>query len=118
MNPYVQKIVAAVVGTLLPKIVPPAGSEPNANAFALAYVLTQIDCMPAHLRTALIALETVFDSGAIARYGRPFHLLGSKEREAYLETWENAKIGTQRDFVRFHRSLTIFALYSASTSAP
>jgi hypothetical protein len=110
--------VAAVVGTLLPKIVPPTGSEPDANAFALAYVLTQIERMPAHLRTALIALETIFDTGAIARYGRPSHLLGSKERGAYLDGWENAKIGTQRDFVRFHRSLTIFALYSKWTSAP
>ncbi len=112
MLPPLRSVVASVVATLIPEIEVPADLQNNADAFAVAFVITQIDRMPAHLRAAMLALETLFDAGAIARYGKPFHRLSEARRRAYLASWTNAKLGVRRDFVRFHRSLTIFALYS------
>jgi hypothetical protein len=112
-----RSIVTAVVGTLIPEIEPPDGLQSGADAFAAAFVIAQIDRMPAHLRTAIVTLVTLFDAGAIARHRKPFYRLGDSERQTYLASWAQSKLSVQRDFVRFHRSLTIFALYSKRAPA-
>ena len=117
MLPHVRSIVTSVVATLIPDLEAPPDLESNADAFAVAFVIMQVDRMPAHLRAAMLALETIFDAGAIARHGKPFHRLGAARRRAYLATWTTSKLGVRRDFVRFHRSLTVFALYSKRTRA-
>jgi hypothetical protein len=112
-----RSIVTAVVGTLIPEIEPPDGLQSGADAFAAAFVIAQIDRMPAHLRTAIVTLVTLFDAGAITRHRKPFYRLGDSERQTYLASWAQSKLSVQRDFVRFHRSLTIFALYSKRAPA-
>jgi len=112
MQAHLRAVVAAIVATLLPEIEPPDGQQPDSDAFAVAFAIGQIERMPAHLRTAMLALETIFNAGAIARYGKPFRRLTEPQRNAYVAAWDTSRIGAQRDFVRFHRNLAIFALYS------
>lgn len=117
MPRLVRSIVAAVVATLMADIEPPEDLTDGADAFAVAFVISQIERMPGHLRAAMLALETAFDAGAIALHRKRFHRLGQPQRAAYLASWTNSKLGVRRDFVRFHRSLTVFALYSKRSSA-
>jgi len=112
VNAYARSVVEAVVATILTDIERPARPLPDSDAFALDFVLGQIERMPAHLRAALLTLEYAFEAGALARHGRPFRKLGPSERRAYLAAWQRAPLGPLRDFVRFHRSLLTFALFS------
>jgi Gluconate 2-dehydrogenase subunit 3 len=117
MQAHLRAVVAAVVATLLPEIEPAEDQQADTDAFAVAFVIAQIERMPAHLRTAMLALETIFNAGAIARYGKPFRRLTQVQRNAYVAVWATSRIGAQRDFVRFHRNLAIFALYSKRATA-
>jgi Gluconate 2-dehydrogenase subunit 3 len=117
MQAYLRAVVVAIVATLLPEIEPADAQQPDSDAFAVAFVIAQIERMPAHLRTAMLTLETIFNAGAIARYGKPFRRLTRAQRSAYLTAWASSNIGAQRDFVRFHRNLAIFALYSRRAKA-
>ncbi len=113
LSRYNRAIVDSVVTTVLPSIDSPHTWEAGSAEFARDFVAAQIERMPVHLRTAMIGLATAFDVGAIARFGRPFHKLDPERRQSYLASWKRSNVATFRDFVRFHRSLAVFALYSA-----
>lgn len=83
-----------------------------------AFVLQQHSRMPDYLRIPMLIATLGFDSEAFARTGIPFHRHRPELRRGQVQAWKNARLGVQRDLIRYFESLVTLALYSRLNSDP
>jgi len=102
---WFERSVRAIVVTVLQAH--GLGAEAEADS-VVDFVRGQYRRMPDYLRLPLGLLTLMFDAYPCLLRGRPFHRLGRPERQRQVASWKHARLGVNRDLIRFYESLAIF----------
>lgn len=88
-----------------------AAGNPAAAPAAAALVRRQKSRLSLPLAAALQILEWGFSLSGWCRRGRPLASFSPAEWQGQIRAWRNSRLGPCRDFLRFHQSLTLLALW-------
>jgi choline dehydrogenase-like flavoprotein len=82
------------------------------------FVSNQLSRLSGYLKRPMALVTLVFDTTALFRFGRRFHNLPPDKQRRHIAAWRNGKLGVQRDLIKVHESLVVFAFESAASANP
>ncbi|HVU38617.1 MAG TPA: GMC family oxidoreductase [Opitutales bacterium] len=113
LQPHLHDTACALAYSLAANLAEPGRPElaPPYNDLA-DFILREEARMPDYLRGPVKLATLGFDLAGWLTLGTAFHRAAPAQRAKLIRAWKNAATSAQRDFVRFHESLTALALHS------
>ena len=71
----------------------------------------QISFISYYLKIPFLIISLVFEASSIFSKGKRFQNLKKEEKIKLIQCWNKSSINFNRDFIKFFRTLTLFAFY-------
>lgn len=104
----------AVIETVVDGAEAPA--DPTARDMS-GFVEEELKAMPLHLRVGVEAVSALLLTRTTIEGRGDFARRGAEARATAIGSWEASRLGPVRQYVRFLRSLVLFALHERATAS-